>query len=229
MTSNPKIITMGDPRSPVAEQYRILRTNLQFMMVEGEVKTVVVTSTNHDEGKTTIAANLALVMAQAGSKVLLIDCDLRKPCVHKIFDKKANPGLTNYFAGDDKELSVIIQSTEIDSLSIITSGSIPPNPSEILSSSKMKAFLEEVSKDYNFVIIDSPPSGVFTDAAVISTMANGVIYICASGQVKRDHARKTIENFKKINARVLGVVLNKIPNNYAKHQYYYNYSDNETG
>jgi capsular exopolysaccharide synthesis family protein len=227
MKSN--LISVTDPRAGATEQYRILRTNLQFMKVEEKIKKIVVTSTRPSEGKTTIAGNLGATLAMAGSKVVIVDCDLRKPSIQKLFNKTSSRGLTNYFTGDDKDIEKLIQNTEVEGLSIVTSGPIPPNPSELLTSLKMKEFISRISEDFDYVILDSPPSAAITDAAVLSTYCDSVIYVCASGQISRGEAKKSIDAFRNIYKGTFGVVLNKIPSGQSRYGSYdyYTYGDKE--
>lgn len=229
----PKIISLTNPRAGATEEFRILRTNLQFMGIEKKINRIVVTSTQPGEGKTTISANLAVVKAQSGSKVLVIDGDLRRPAMHQMFNEKLSPGVTSYFTSQDKNnVSAVIKKTAVENLDIVTTGTLPPNPSELLASGKMRMFIEEVSKGYDFVIIDAPPSGPFADASMLSKMCDGVLYVCASGEAKKDFIKKTIEGFKKIDAKILGVVVNKITKktlsyNYGNYSYYHSYYSDE--
>lgn len=235
-TQYPKIISLVDSRAGATEEFRILRTNLQFMGIEKKINRIVVTSTQPGEGKTTISANLAVVTAQAGSKVLVIDCDLRRPALHQMFNEKLSPGVTSYFTSKDKDkVSAVIKKTAVENLDIVTTGTLPPNPSELLASGKMRMFIEEVSKGYDFVILDAPPSGPFADASMLSKMCDGVLYVCGSGEAKKEFVKKTIEGFKKIDANIVGVVVNKITKktlsyNYGNYSYYHSYyrDDNES-
>jgi capsular exopolysaccharide synthesis family protein len=227
-----KLVTITSPRAGATEEFRILRTNLQFMGVEKKIHRIVITSTQPGEGKTTVSANLGVVMAQAGSKVLIIDCDLRRPALHPYFNEKLTPGVTNYFTTQDEPASKNIKKTEVEGLDIITSGAVPPNPSELLASSRMRMFLDEVSKGYDYVIVDSPPSGAFADAAMLSKLCDGVLYVCSSGDAKKDFIKKSVESFNKIDSKVLGVVVNKVSKktmryNYGYYSYYQSYYHND--
>jgi capsular exopolysaccharide synthesis family protein len=229
-----KIITYENPKSPTAEAYRTLRTNIQFSSIDKTIKSIVVTSFGPGEGKSTVTVNTAVTMAQAEKKVLLIDCDLRKPKVHTFFRIHNGEGLTNIIAGnlDYKEA---IKTTEIVSgLDIITSGPIPPNPAELIGSQKMKNFLNQVKEDYDIVLVDASPVGMVTDAAILSSIVDGTIFVCAVGETDVEGAKSTKELLDKVNANILGVVLNKVPikerGGYYRYQYYrYSYYNDDSG
>ena len=221
-----KLITKENPKSPTAEAYRTLRTNIQFSNIDKEIKTIVVTSSGPGEGKSTVTANYAVTLAQNEKKVLLIDADLRKPRAHTVFNVPNVNGLTNAVA-ESVDYKKIVQATGIEGLDILTSGPIPPNPSELLGSKKMKAFLESIKEDYDMIILDSPPVGLVTDAAVLSNAVDGTIIVCAVGQAIKEAASNAKELLDKVNANILGVVLNKIPLNdggYYKYHYYQHYN-----
>lgn len=206
------LITNNDPKSPVSEAFRTLRTNIQFSSIDKEIRTIVITSSKPGEGKSTVAANLAISISQEEKRVLLIDCDMRKPTVHKVFNIRNIHGLTNILMGN-KELSDMDHkfNGEASNLSILPSGPIPPNPSELLGSNRMKSFLEQVKLDYDMVILDSPPIGLVTDSAILSTLVDGTILVVAAGQVEVEVAKRSRELLDKVNANIIGVVLNKIP------------------
>lgn len=206
------LITNNDPKSPISEAFRTLRTNIQFSSIDKEIRTIVITSSKPGEGKSTVSANLAVSISQEGKRVLLIDCDMRKPTVHKVFNITNIHGLTNILMGN-KELSDMEHkfNGEASTLSILPSGPIPPNPSELLGSNRMKAFLEQIRLDYDVVILDSPPIGLVTDSAILSTLVDGTILVLAAGQVEVEVAKRSRELLDKVNANIIGVVLNKIP------------------
>lgn len=215
------LIAHSNPKSPVSEAFRVLRTNLQFSSIDKHLKIFLITSPGVEDGKTTITANLAVTMAQAGSKVLVIDGDLRKPRIHKIFGISNNKGLTNILASQDNYRN-FIHHTEADNLDLLASGPLPPNPSELVGSYFMKKLLEEVKNDYDFILIDTPPVGTVTDAAVLSTISDGTILVANSGKVEIKAAQRAKELLLKVNANIIGVVLNKI-NIHDRDGYYYNY------
>lgn len=216
------IITHTDPKSPVSEAYRVLRTNIQYSSVDKPLKTIVVTSAGPMEGKTTTIANLAVTFAQAGSKVLLIDTDLRKPKVHKVFTLLNSRGLTNLLTSKDGFVS-FIRHDVVENLDILTSGTIPPNPSEVLNSNSMRDFLEKVKAEYDIILLDSPPVGSVTDASIISTYVDGTILVAKSGKVEIDAVKRAKETLEKVNANIIGVVLNNLDKKTLGNNYYYQY------
>lgn len=225
------LITNNDPKSPISEAFRTLRTNIQFSSIDKEIRTIVITSSKPGEGKSIVAANLAISISQEGKKVLLIDCDMRKPTVHKVFNITNIHGLTNILMGN-KELSDMEHkfNGEASTLSILPSGPIPPNPSELLGSNRMKAFLEQIRLDYDMVILDSPPIGLVTDSAILSTLVDGTILVVAAGQVEVEVAKRSRELLDKVNANIIGVVLNKIPiSGRGSYKYSYYQYDNYYG
>jgi tyrosine-protein kinase Etk/Wzc len=218
------LVTHFEPKSPISEAYRTFRTNLQFARLDSPLRTILVTSSGPGEGKSTTVANLAITMAQMGTKTLLIDSDLRRPVLHSIFSLQRNPGLTNYLAGN-VPLIEIIQSTPIENLSVLTCGVLPPNPSELLGSKKMKMLLEELKEKYEMILFDSPPVIAVTDAAVLSTLLDGVVLIASSGHTSREALSRAITLLENVNGRLIGGVLNKIKveNVYGSYHYYYYY------
>ena len=167
------LITISNPKSPVAEAYRTLRTNIQFSNIDGNLQTICVTSSGPGEGKSTTISNLAETFAQAGNRVAIIDCDLRKPRLHRIFKLTNTKGVTTLLSGQS-EIEDVIQVAGSD-LTVITSGPIPPNPSELLGSKRMKDLLEVLKKRYDIVLIDAPPVGLVTDAAILSAIVDGIM------------------------------------------------------
>lgn len=229
MTEYIQLETYINPKSPISEAYRVVRTNIQFSSFDTPLKTIVITSSIPGEGKTTTVVNLAITFAQLGSKVLLIDADLRKPRIHKVFDIKNHSGLTNILASRDDYKNYIKKSV-IENLDIITCGVIPPNPSELLTSNAMRSFIEKAKEDYDIVFLDSPPIGTVTDAAIISTFVDGTILVAASGVVDSVTLMNAKEQLDKVNANIIGIVLNKIGKNSHGnyyYQYYYYYGDSD--
>lgn len=211
------ITTIDQPKSPAAEAYKTLRTNIQFSSYDNEVKTIVVTSATPGEGKTTTAVNLAVTFAQGGSKTILIDCDLRKPMVHKIFNLSNQFGLSNLLIGDI-EFEEAIKKTPVERLSVLTSGTKPPNSSDLLASLKMQSFLSLIKEKYDYIIIDTPPITILTDAQILSKYSDGCIIVVASGRTDKEAAIRSKHLLQNVNARILGVVLNKL--NIPKNNYY---------
>jgi len=222
MVDNCTLVAHTDPKSLVSEAYRILRTNIQFSCVDRQMKTFVVTSSNPMEGKTTTIANLAVTFAQADKRVLLIDCDLRKPQLHKMFGIPGREGLTNIIACHD-DYRKYIQKSDVPNLYILPCGTIPPNPSELLASNTMKQFVLDVSNDYDYIFMDAPPVGNVTDAAILSTLVDGTILVANSGHISGDALKKAKEALVNVNANIFGVVLNKLDKGANRKYYNYNY------
>ncbi|MCI0397506.1 MAG: polysaccharide biosynthesis tyrosine autokinase, partial [Chloroflexi bacterium] len=228
-----KLVTLAHPRSPVSEAYRVLRTGLQFSSVDDPDRTtLLITSANPTEGKSLTAANLAVVVAQAGHNVLLVDADLRRPRQHRIFDVNKNRGLTSFLlefnlASREEEtlnlLKQVIQPTSVPGLHVLTSGPIPPNPSELLGSAKMKASLATLAEHYDYVIIDSPPALAVTDAVVLSTQVDSVLLISDANRTRQAHLKQLIDQLREVNAHVIGVVLNRLSPRGDGYYYYYYY------
>lgn len=224
-----ELISLSNPKSPISEAYRTLRTNIQFSSFDKEIKCIVITSSGPGEGKTTTITNLAITMAQSNKKVLLIDADLRKPQVHKRFEINNQRGLTNVLA-QHIPLEDAVQRTSLEGLDILTSGPKPPNPSEILGSNSMKEFIKEAVEKYDRVMIDAPPVGVVTDPAILSTIADGTILVVSSGKTYIEEAQRAKQLLQNVNANILGVVMNKIPVNgkgYYGYYYYHYYEEDE--
>lgn len=216
-----KLITHKNPKSPISEAFRTLRTNIQFSNIDKSIKTLAVTSSRPTEGKTTICGNLACAVAQGDKRVLLIDCDMRKPRVHKAFGLTNLDGLTSILMGEKRLEDVAYKGDmELKTLTVITSGPIPPNPAELLGSRKMKEFLDDVKDQYDMVILDTPPVGLVTDGAILSTIVDGTILVVAANDTDVEIAISSKEQLEKVNANIIGVVLNKIP---TKSKSYYNY------
>ena len=212
-----ELLPHTDARSPVSEAYRALRTSL-LLASASSPKVIVITSSFAREGKTTTSANLATVLSQMGKPVLLIDADLRRPRLQKVFTGKMNLGLVNYLAANIP-LDDIIQPTEVPNLSVVLSGPIPPNPSELLASDRMKHLIEEVRGKFAYVIFDSPPVLAVTDAVVLAAYADGVILCVHGGQTPRELVQRSAERLRQANIPVLGAILN----NLDLHQYGYTY------
>jgi len=208
------LIVEVDPRSPRAEAFRSLRTNLQFVDAANHPRTVVVTSSLAGEGKSTMAANLALTMAQGGSKVCLVEADLRRPKVLDYLGLEGAVGLTDALIGR-AEVFDLIQPYGGTNLWVLGAGPIPPNPSELLGSTAMRTILAELSGRFDYVVIDSPPALPVTDAVVLSSLVDGVILVVGSGVVQRDQLAHALESLESVAGRVLGLVLNRVPQNSA--------------
>ena len=201
------LITQLNPRSPISEQYRTLRTNLEFSSVDNPLKSILVTSSSPSEGKSMTTANLAVVYAQQGLKVLLIDADLRKPTVHYTFRLDNLRGLSNILV-NEATIEETAYSTGIGDLDVISSGPIPPNPSELLGSKRMEALIQEASSSYDLIIFDTPPVLAVTDAQILGNVVDGTILVIRSGQTEYELAIKAKEALEPAKAKLLGTVLN---------------------
>lgn len=202
------LIAFNDPRSVTSEKFRGIRTNIMFSTADNDVKTVVFTSEKPAAGKSTISANVATTYAQAGYKTLLIDGDMRKPTQQYFFSKSNIDGLSNLIIGKSY-LAKAINKTEVENLDILTSGPIPPNPSELIGSRQMIELLKELKDIYDFIIIDTPPVNTVTDAQLYAKIAKYVVYIVDSKNNDRNSVKKGQELIEKTGAKILGVVLNK--------------------
>lgn len=213
-----KLITATNPRSPVAEAYRQLRTNIQFSSLDRPLRTLLVTSTSPEEGKSTTLANLAITMAQAEREVILVDCDLRRPSLHELFGVPNTVGLTTAVA--DRNLALPFQESGVAKLKLLTSGPLPPNPSELLGSQRMAEVIEDLKAQADYVLFDSPPIIAVTDAAVLASKVDGVLLVVWSGRTKRELAKRAKALLDKVNANLLGVVLNGAAYDQSLHRYY---------
>jgi capsular exopolysaccharide synthesis family protein len=219
-----KMITRFSPKSPVSEAYRSLRTNIQFADIDRPKRVILMTSTTSKEGKSTTAVNLAVTLAQTGSRVLLVDSDLRRPSLHNFFGFDKTYGLTNVLIGS-LALEDVIKPTEVDKLDVITAGDIPPNPAELVASERMRKFIEDVRERYDHVILDSPPVVAVTDAAVLATRVDGALLVVSSGTVNRKEVLRAVSLIKNVRSSILGVVLNglDIKKIYGSYYYYFHY------
>jgi capsular exopolysaccharide synthesis family protein len=221
---NYKLITHENAKSPIAEAYRTLRTNLQFANAGEALRTVMYTSSGPGEGKSTTVANTAVVLAQSGKKVIISDCDLRKPVQHKIFGLK-NQGLTNALV-ENLAITELLQESGIHNLRVLPSGPIPPNPSELLGNPKMETVLRELRQDCDILLVDAPPVVAVTDACVLACQMDGVVMVVAAGMVRPEMALHAKDLLLKANAHLLGVVLNRVEIEKEHAYYYYYYGDN---
>jgi capsular exopolysaccharide synthesis family protein len=214
------LITVANPRSPVSEAYCTLRTNLDFSSLDKPIKTMLVTSAGPGEGKSTVLANLAVTTAQTGRKVILVDCDLRRPTLHSIFNLKNDVGLTTMVVDDAAIESPPLRDTGVEGLQIVSSGPLPPNPSELLGSRRMEEIIVALSERADVVLFDAPPVVAVTDAAVLATKVDGVLLVINAGGTKRDYAKTAKARLEKVNANLLGAVLNNVQFDVSLHRYY---------
>ena len=218
--SQRRLIVHEQPKSPIAEAYRTLRTNIQYARVDGELKVLLFTSAGPSEGKSTVAANSAVALAQAGHRVILVDCDLRKPVQHHIFQLNKK-GLTNCLVGESSAVE-LLQDTEAPNLRVLTSGPIPPNPAELLGSSRMDTLLAALKGAADYLVLDSPPVIAVTDACVLARKADGVLLVLDADQVRPEMAQKAKELLVNAQGTIIGVILNRAEIE-SEHSYYYYY------
>jgi capsular exopolysaccharide synthesis family protein len=219
----PEMAVVDAPTSSTAECLRTIRTNLLFMSPDKPLRTILVTSSGPGEGKTTTTASLAATMAGGGSKVLLVDADMRRPRVHKVFGLENARGLSSLILGEGTLADTVVPA-QIDGLDVLPCGPIPPNPTELLHTEAFQRLLEEMAKRYERIVIDSPPAGVVADAIVISTLVDGTLMVLKGGQTSRDAAERTVKGLRAVNARLFGAVLNDLDledQRYGQYYYYY--------
>jgi len=223
LTNDAKLVAYANPVSPMAEAYRTLRTNIQFSSVDRPIQALMVASAQSGDGKSTSISNLAITYAQEGKKVLLIDGDLRKPSLHHIFMLSNRAGLTNLLVSELPWQSSVNE-THIPNLSVMPAGAIPPNPSEMLASDRMKSLLRELKQNFDMILFDTPPILAVTDGLIVSSLCDGVFIVIHSGKTKQALARKVVQNLEHAKARILGIVLNNIKRKNRDDYYYNNYA-----
>ena len=217
-----KIITINDPKSPISESYRGIRTSIQFSNLDKNIKVINVTSSKQGEGKTTILSNLATTFANLEKKVLILDGDLRNPTIHRIFELTNVCGLTDVLL-EEKSFEECVHCTDTKNLHVLTCGTIPPNPSELLASNKMTEFINKLKENYDYVFIDTPPIGVVTDAGIISTYSDGCVFVVGAKEVEIEMVKISIERLENVGANILGSILNKFEVSKNSSNYYNNY------
>jgi len=218
-----ELVVIGNPKSNIAEAIRTVRTNLQFSSVDEEIKTILVTSSVPSEGKSFISSNLAVAFAQNDSKVLIVDCDMRKGRVHKIFNVTNEKGLSNLLIDEvEDEFKHYIRKTKIDNLYILTMGTVPPNPSELLDSIKNKLLIKVLKKKFDYIIFDGVPINGLTDSLIMARLVDKVVIVSALKQTKMELLENTKRSLQSVGADIAGVIVNKTPaihNNYYGHYY----------
>ncbi len=225
-----EVISHLEPKSPISEVFRALRTNLQFMYKLDTCQTILITSTVQSEGKSLVASNLATTFAQAGKRTLLIDSDMRRPRQYTIFSTKSSPGLSNYLSNiisnekkDNLSAAECIVKTEIENLSLLPAGDIPPNPSELLLSSRIEELIKEVSENFDTVIFDGAPCLLVTDSVILSRLVSQTLLVTSYKNTKKDDLREVKKRIDNIGGNIVGVVLNKVEISAKKYdsKYYY--------
>lgn len=210
------------PKSVSAEAYKGLRTNIQYSSFDKDYKTIVVTSSDPGEGKSTTSGNLALVLSQGESKVLLVDCDMRKPTLHKRMKISNDKGLSDLLVSKGSRNINSVSHTYSKNLIVITAGKIPPNPSEMLASKAMSNFLEEMKKEFDYIVLDTPPINAVTDSQILAGKVDGVLLVLRANKTKKDVVANSINTIKRMNSNLIGIVLNGVD---KKLQKYYDYSE----
>lgn len=220
------LITYTDPKSINAEQFRTLRTNIEFAQLDRQLKSILVSSSIPAEGKSTVSSNLAFVMAQTEKRVLLVDADLRKPTVHKTFKLNNEQGLTTLLANSEMKFNQVVQHSKELNLYFLPSGPIPPNPSEMLGSGKMTLLMNELSQYFDLVIYDAPPVTAVADPQILATKVDGVLLVTRHSYTKKEEVKQAKKALDNVNANLLGFVMNGQPMSEAGSYYaYYGYDD----
>lgn len=220
LDSKRKLVAKYDPKSPISEQYRTIRTNILYSSIDEEIRSLMVTSSGPGEGKSTTTANLAVVFAQQGKTVLLVDADLRKPTVHYTFKLSNTVGLTSVLTNQAGLLDAV-NKTDENNLYVLPSGPIPPNPSELLGSKAMQQFMNNAKDEFDLIIFDTPPVLAVTDAQILGNLCNGSVLVVSSGKTEKDSLIKTKELLTGTKGRLLGVVLNNKKADKKGSYYYY--------
>ncbi|REK69269.1 CpsD/CapB family tyrosine-protein kinase [Paenibacillus paeoniae] len=221
-----QLITLTNPKSPISESYRSLRTNIDFSSIDEKMQVIMVSSAGPGEGKSTTITNLAITFAQSERKVVLIDADLRKPTAHHTFSISNRFGLSSVLS-QQCSLEEATQHSNVPGMDIITAGAIPPNPAEMLNSKRMSAVIDALRQKYDVILIDTPPLLAVTDAQIVATKSDGVVLVVDQGRVKREIGKKAVQNLQSVNARILGVVLNNVKRRAKEEAYYYYYGTDE--
>ncbi len=231
-----ELIAQRTPKSPIAEVFRTLRTNIQFTNSQKSLKTLLVTSTMPGEGKTWVASNLAITFAQAGKKVVIIDADLRKGRLHKMFQIEGIPGLSNYLSGinesgktEEDDIFNYVKETEVGNLYVVPAGNFPPNPSELLTSELTKTMLEKLKEAFDIIILDGTPCLLVSDSIILSRIVDNTILVASHKTTKKDSLVKTKKAIENVGGKIAGVVLNKVPVNIDKYESTYYYSSSKPG
>ena len=214
------LVAHYDPKSPAAEAYRSLRTSIQFAGLDHKCRTILVTSSTPGEGKSTTVANFGVVLAQTGSRVCLIDSDLRRPTLHRVFGLGNNRGLTSALL-EALPFAEVAQTTSMPGLSVLTSGPVPPNPAELVGSNRMRESLEAAVDQYDMILLDSPPLVSVSDAVALSAFTDGVVLVVQTGKVPHEVIRRAASQLHAVKGRILGVVMNAV--NLKRDGYYYDY------
>jgi protein-tyrosine kinase len=217
---DPVLITLAEPKSAASEAFRTLRTNIQFAGLDQPCRTILVTSAGPEEGKTTSAANFGVVAAQAGSRVCVVDSDLRRPTLHRLFKLNNTRGLTTALV-EGLSFAEVAQPTMVPNLSILPSGPLPPNPAELVGSHRMRECLQAAAESFDVVLCDSPPLMAVGDAAALAAQCDGVVFVIRVGKTPNDVLRRVVDQIESVKGRILGVVLNRVDPRRDGYYHYY--------
>jgi len=223
------LVTFNAPRTPVSEAFRLIRTNLSFAAIDADLRTLTVSSSGPGEGKSTVSANMAVVMAQTGKRVIIVDADLRRPTQHKLFALPNNQGLTTALLNNDVPFARQLQQTKVPNLWVLTSGPIPPNPAELLNSQRMSLLIEALQEEADLVVFDTPPCLTVADAIILAPQTTGCALVIDAGKTRQQALVQAVERLQNSGAQILGAVLNQVKitrSDYYYHEYqrYYDYS-----
>ena len=218
--ARPSLITEAQPRSPAAEAYRTLWTNIHFSGVDKPCRTIVFTSAAPGEGKTTSVANFGVVAAEAGARVCLIDSDLRRPALHRVFGLDNGRGLTTALL-QNLPIADVAQATKTESLSVVTSGPLPPNPAELVGSRRMRDLLDSAETAFDLVLCDSPPVVAVADGIALSAQCDGVVLVVRAGTIAHEVIRRAADHIESVKGRILGVILNSVDLRRDSYYHYY--------
>ena len=218
-----ELAVVASSHSMASEAFRVLRTNLRFAGVDRPLQTILITSPAPSEGKSLTVANLGAALAQAGERVILVDADLHRPRLHRVFGLRNNRGITSALLEEHPNLDGLLQDTTVPGLQVLTSGPLPPNASELLGSAHMRELLSQLSRQADVLLLDSPPATALADAAVLATQTDGVLLVLDAGNTRREAARRASEALGRVNARVVGAILNRLPTSGGGYYYYYYY------
>lgn len=220
MAGEYNLVTLDDPQCPASEAYRTLRMNLQFSSLDRALDTLLITSPGVGEGKSTTLANLAVTMAQIEQRVIMVDCDLRRPTLHRFFDLSNEVGLTTMMLDEQAMDDPPLQETAVPGLQLLASGALPPRPADLLGSKRMEAVIAGLAARADIVLLDAPPVMAVTDAVVLATKVVGVLLVVSAGVTKREHALGAVERLNKVNANLVGSVLSNVPLDATLQTYY---------
>ena len=214
-----ELFTVTNRHSPVTEAYRVLRTNLQFVSVDRTIRSLMITSPAPAEGKSMTTANLAVTLAQSGKQVILVDTDLHRPRMHRVFRLQNNVGVTSALLEEAPMINLLLQDTEVPGLRVLTTGPLPPNPAELLGTNRMRELVSQLQNWADIVILDTPPM-MLSDSAILASQMDAVMLVIDSKNTKRELARKAVNSLQKVQAKIIGVVLNRIPMSHTGYHYY---------